>query len=645
MKWFSTDRRDNSLCKTCRPFILPLIDGKLETFKSIRCGTLQKLQFRKTNTNCSVCRLLLDLVERQFSAAYPASLASHLLLQPSIDSGGYFFRAYLEGVELGSVHCVKNSFVGRCMLAYQSSREPASKLVKTWLEDCETHHGEACSVSIKVGLRYLESHPLILVDCVEEKLVLDHSSVDSRYIALSYVWGQVPAIQTTGENLKDLQRCGSLSEKKVQLPSTIRDAMNLVCAIGERYLWVDTLCIIQDDEMSKKMYINRMDIVYHCALLTVIAMEGSDSNTGLSRMHAEGQVPKLHTKIGDTTLFVGPASLRGNADASRYETRGWTLQERVLSKRCIYFTSQEMIFQCKTNINREANPIFSVLRRDLDFEPTRMMNPIIVSAQGKILNEEAAYFRLVESYTKRDLTFAFDKLNAFRGMQNLFSATSSADLDIGPAGCGMPGKFWNGLLWAPAAKLLTRRPREDCGDNTPPSWSWVAWKGPVVYPIAGSISDPVMRRLTGTAITFDYSISFTAFKIRQIRDKNNRFVPGCFLDHAEMGKVCGVFYDFDTIATKNFAHLRLVFHSFMEVNYESGMYDGPPPTKFRIGSYMHTMERNEMTGHTLLVNALVVYWDDARSGEVRHAERVGLAQIDRSVWEKLPQDKQAIELR
>jgi hypothetical protein len=107
--------------------------------------------------------------------------------------------------------------------------------------------------------------------------------------------------------------------------------MAVVSSLGERYLWVDVLCIIQDDEKSKALFISQMDIVYHHALLTIVAMSGQDANSGLPGLRPFTSPQQLRKEVDGSVFLTTPPGLRSSASVSRYEQRGWTLQERILS--------------------------------------------------------------------------------------------------------------------------------------------------------------------------------------------------------------------------------------------------------------------------------------------------------------------------
>lgn len=102
----------------------------------------------------------------------------------------------------------------------------------------------------------------------------------STYVALSYVWGSVKPLCTTKQNIKDFQVPGALKDRG-EMPLTIQHAMDLATRLRERYFWVDTLCIIQDDEGSKHSELRKMAGIYSHAILTIVAANGDSAMCGL----------------------------------------------------------------------------------------------------------------------------------------------------------------------------------------------------------------------------------------------------------------------------------------------------------------------------------------------------------------------------
>ncbi|KAF8542665.1 heterokaryon incompatibility protein-domain-containing protein [Trichophaea hybrida] len=157
--------------------------------------------------------------------------------------------------------------------------------MKEWLEICEEFHAEECAKEIDENTANIPSC-LRVIDVEENRLVTVTPGL--RYIALSYVWGQVSSVfqyRTTKSNFQRRTEKGGLDG--VVFPRTIRDAIVLVGLLGQRYLWVDAVCIIQDDDTDQAVQISSMNIIYGASHLTVVAASGSDAEAGLSRAHAD----------------------------------------------------------------------------------------------------------------------------------------------------------------------------------------------------------------------------------------------------------------------------------------------------------------------------------------------------------------------
>jgi hypothetical protein len=140
---------------------------------------------------------------------------------------------------------------------------------------CETSH-RSCGQLVS---REKTVPGLLLID-VKQRCIVS-AKPGTKYIALSYVWGGVKMLQTTRDNLADLKKPGSFVHNAEKVARTILDAMDAVEALEESYLWVDSLCIVQDDASVKHDQISKMHIIYGQAALTLIAMSGEHANAGL----------------------------------------------------------------------------------------------------------------------------------------------------------------------------------------------------------------------------------------------------------------------------------------------------------------------------------------------------------------------------
>lgn len=121
-----------------------------------------------------------------------------------------------------------------------------------------------------------------------DKRCIVNAPPEYRYVALSYVWGGIPFTKTTARNIALFREERGLDQNP--LLNTITDSMKLVSLLGERYLWVDAVCIVQDDENAKAEQIAKMDLVYAGALLTIVAASGDTAAAGLPGVRCFGGV-------------------------------------------------------------------------------------------------------------------------------------------------------------------------------------------------------------------------------------------------------------------------------------------------------------------------------------------------------------------
>ncbi|PWY93013.1 HET-domain-containing protein [Aspergillus sclerotioniger CBS 115572] len=239
------------------------------------------------------------------------------------------------------------------------------------------------------------------------------------------------------------------------IPLTVQNAFHVVCSLGINFIWVDALCIIQDDDEDKEREIGIMDSIYRNSVLTVCAASGS-SNDGISGVDGVKRHP------GQTRAVINQfqvTALHPVADliaATTWDSRGWTLQERLLSRRCVVFTPTETIWQCQEATWRESISLpFDRGLWTLDF--------IHSPYKGMHENPLRRYSSCVEIYSGRILTFSGDRLLAFNGLGQDLALGLNSDLLW-----GLPRRYFDwAVLWEPRAA----GPRLQDLSNFP-SWGW-----------------------------------------------------------------------------------------------------------------------------------------------------------------------------
>jgi hypothetical protein len=161
---------------------------------------------------------------------------------------------------------------GYAVYRYPLPSEDTSMLEK-WIETCNSGHGSHCQLPRDNSM---PRRPEWLID-VQELCVVPAG--DREYVALSYIWGSIDCLSLTQANLQTLQQEGSLSASA--MPNTIRDTIALVNDIGLQYLWVDRLCIIQDDPIAQRRQISIMADIFAGSYITIIAAQGRDASSPL----------------------------------------------------------------------------------------------------------------------------------------------------------------------------------------------------------------------------------------------------------------------------------------------------------------------------------------------------------------------------
>jgi hypothetical protein len=111
--------------------------------------------------------------------------------------------------------------------------------------------------------------PAWLVDVMRQCVI--PAPENCSYVALNYVWGNQPTLKATAANMSQLQRVEALSN--MPIPKTIQDAIGVVDLLEERYLWVDTLCMIQDNESQKHAGMAKMSAIYANSALTILTVQ------------------------------------------------------------------------------------------------------------------------------------------------------------------------------------------------------------------------------------------------------------------------------------------------------------------------------------------------------------------------------------
>ncbi|KAL7620947.1 hypothetical protein AAE478_008258 [Parahypoxylon ruwenzoriense] len=361
--------------------------------------------------------------------------------------------------------------------------------VRAWLETCLAKH-ESCSPKTQTAT--LPSRFLDVNDGDHDEQIFlrddDGAGADRRYVALSHCWGTAQQFCTMTATLESHKQ-GVPVDK---LPSTFRDAVKVVRALGLRYLWIDSLCIIQDDIEDWRRESEKMAEIYRQAYFVLAATRSTSDQEGFLGLRARPDRVELTARNGTHLILeLLPPSLLQEThnthpiDIEPLSRRAWCLQERYLSRRILHYGSRQMYWECgqiRAAEDGDFNPVVGDqlwrIQRSAAVATTVFNGIDEEEGEGEGEGEfnYAGWYKMVEDYTSRDITKDSDRLPALLGLDRALGAQTG---DRNLIGLWFKGLL-EGLTWRAASPnhTLARPP------NYPaPSWSWVAVKGPVDFPV------------------------------------------------------------------------------------------------------------------------------------------------------------------
>ncbi|TEY34582.1 hypothetical protein BOTCAL_0625g00010 [Botryotinia calthae] len=315
---------------------------------------------------------------------------------------------------------------------------------------CLQNH-EKCRETQMTGALSSGFGPSRLIDIVDMKIVKMGIDEAPKYFILSYVWGRPPFLLLEKKNENEFSTPGSLKDQRI--PQTIVDAIVITRCFKRRYLWVDALCIVQDDLESKMHEIDRMHTIYAQAEMTIVAATGDGANSGLLDIDSIFTDTELHL-INGIRFTVDSMNLREVIEFSTWFTRGWTFQELVFSKRILYFTTERTYYSCEEGSWSEDFPLLT-LNIDENGDAGEVENKFYDESLKtdfdfrNRLDPFENYMAMVSKMSSRQFTQESDCLNACRGFY-----TGLFLKGLGGSVCGIPAIcFEFSLAWQPEGNL------------------------------------------------------------------------------------------------------------------------------------------------------------------------------------------------
>jgi hypothetical protein len=292
-----------------------------------------------------------------------------------------------------------------------------------------------------------------------------------RYATLSYCWGGQQDFKLNAETEASLLY-GLLA---VKLPKTLSDAIGVTWRLHIPFLWIDSLCIRQDDPSDQAREISCMHLVYRHSYLTISATRASDCRQGF--LH-ECTLPFRGTTayklpFTSTSGKLGAVLLSEFSRTAPVDARGWTLQEHMLARRILRFTDFQQHWSCNTTSDvelRSEEHMPSEYRLDLN-EAHNLARSIREEPDEWF--EGTFWMDIVQEYTKRGLTDRSDKLLAISAIAEAWHSRSGGTYMAGLWKSHLPET----LLWICSSSLL----QTISETYIAPSWSWASILGKIEY--------------------------------------------------------------------------------------------------------------------------------------------------------------------
>jgi hypothetical protein len=376
--------------------------------------------------------------------------------------------------------------------------QAAFELARRWLHRCKTQHWDrngGRSNHCPAPSAYESVLPTRVIDVgsrTAAPFLLLSGGKRGSYCALSYCWGNAAFLRTTRSTLGDHLR-GIPMDK---LPRTLKEAILAARELGFRYIWIDSLCIIQDDIDDWRREAAAMHTVYSNAVLTIAALSSTDANDGLFRSRKSWVRPVQLTframgYSGKSCAYAMPVSgIRTPERKGPLNSRGWTLQEEILSPRILYFGDGMLFWDCFTTRGSEADPDgtreSARVKQDMLTACRRAFGDVPLHAEHRseywteedeanyVAREQEIPFMVwegtVAEYSTRELTYSTDTIAAIQGL-----ATRMEPLLQDSFLCGI----WTGhnslrsLCWESLQPGVRR--------SGYPSWSWASTTSSVAY--------------------------------------------------------------------------------------------------------------------------------------------------------------------
>lgn len=322
--------------------------------------------------------------------------------------------------------------------------------MKQTLEACEKTHSHDVFDHAYIPERIIDVRPEVARLTLREDHIQSHRASTLKYAALSYCWGSGENQATTTVATLSGRQAGIT---ETELPLAIRDAIKVTRSLSIPFLWVDALCILQDDPSDWERHCTEMHNIYGSAQVALCAANSRSCDKGFVRQSGRiiripfqsRQAPEIegsfliqHNGLPERFDFtLGAGTLFLDTFSSRWGSRGWVFQEKVLSTRRLVFGAHDLYFLCSESHQRRGQAAIThgydhhIGKSAIEGDPN-----VIYGNWDRIIQDYS-------HYQTSSFTHATDILPALSGLAQLFHGPLKDDFYAGHWGRNLH----RSLLW------------------------------------------------------------------------------------------------------------------------------------------------------------------------------------------------------
>ncbi|CZR69604.1 uncharacterized protein PAC_19504 [Phialocephala subalpina] len=458
---------------------------------------------------CYICTALLRYLDRRLGINVLATIPQGLQLLYGLNAhGSLYFRHKIsdesmalsgDGTQQSLIQCIpisrdgqRTCEAGSCAMGKEDIMNRAFR----WYRDCLDRHS-ACAGDIDEAFS-----PPRLLEVTNDSIRLVEtlaSHTYGGYATLSYCWGPNPSHLTLCDiTYEDLYEGIRISD----LPQTFRDATTIAKQFELKYLWIDSLCILQSGEGSSEdwqKHVRLMSSIYSNCMVNIAATHASNANGGLFSVRDTRDVEPC---LIDLVTHKTPVSEGAQAGLETYvlvdrdlwhrtivdsplNSRGWVFQERLLAPRTIHFGKEQLFWECSElqpacetlpgttltsgwNLRPDDWEFHRPFVWNMNLEQSSKIHEFLGESTSETSYELQIWNFMVQAYSMTRLTYPEDKLPAIAGVAQRIAGVLQDDYAAGLFRKSLP----NSLLW------WSTNAKRAC-DYRAPSWSWASMDGQI----------------------------------------------------------------------------------------------------------------------------------------------------------------------